>query len=83
MILPSKHLRQDRSLLSVGAVILRRLRDDSTVSSLWNDLRLGEKSGNASSQSDITFDWFILALDFLYIAGTIDLNGGVIRRVGS
>ncbi len=80
MILPSKHLREHRSLLSIGARILERIRKGSTVSSLWDEMR-SCVSTESSENERLSFDWFILALDFLYIAGAIELQGIVIRRV--
>lgn len=35
MILPSKHLPQDRALLTVGAHVLTFLAHPKTVSALW------------------------------------------------
>ena len=39
MILPSKHLSQDRALLTVGARILQKLSQPKTVSALWEELK--------------------------------------------
>lgn len=38
MILPSKHLSQDRALLTVGARLLVHLSHPKTVSSLWEEI---------------------------------------------
>lgn len=81
MILPSKHLHQDRALLTVGARILERLESPKTVSSLWEELRPVDyrPSQNTSSPS-LTYDWFILALDLLYIVGAVELKRGLVSR---
>ena len=49
MILPSKHLSQDRALLTIGARVLKHLRSSKTVSALWEELKHSDTtaSGNA------------------------------------
>lgn len=39
MILPTKRLSQDRSLLYVGGEILRLVNEPKTVSRLWQELQ--------------------------------------------
>lgn len=78
MILPTKHVRTDRALIGVGAEILRELSQTATVSQLWNDLR-SRRSIDASAPS-IDYQWFILALDLLYIIGAVDLQFGLVSR---
>lgn len=79
MILPSKHLPQDRALLTVGAHVLTFLGRPKTVSALWEELN-GHSSGLAGSPRRITYDWFLLALDLLYSLGTIELESGLVAR---
>jgi hypothetical protein len=74
MILPGKHLQQDRALLGVGAEILDHLKEERTVSELWEQVRLAR--GNAATP--LSFDWFVLALTFLYTITAVDLVDGVI-----
>ncbi len=73
MILPSKHISQEQSLLGVGAVVLREIRYARTVSSLWESVRTRPPVG--------TFQRFILALDLLYMAGLLELREGLVDRV--
>lgn len=78
MILPSKHLSQDRALLTVGAVILERLSEPKTVSALWEDM---PRHGNARrKRPTLRYDSFVLALDLLFLMGTIDIQEGLLRR---
>ena len=77
MILPTKGIGSDKALLSIGALILRDLDEPKTVSRLWADLRRVEEGA-----PDLTFDWFVLALDLLYLMGTLDYHGGRVVRVG-
>ncbi|MEL6758697.1 MAG: ABC-three component system middle component 6, partial [Pseudomonadota bacterium] len=37
MILPTKHLRPERALITVGAEMLVKLKRPATVSRLWDD----------------------------------------------
>lgn len=77
MILPTKHVREDRALLTVGAEVLDLLRTSKTVSRLWSDFSRKRATGS----SPVTYDWFILALDLLFSLGLIDFSRGRVRRV--
>lgn len=79
MILPSKHLSQDRALLTVGAHILRNLRQPKTVSALWEELSC--QNGRVHhSRAVLSYDSFVLALDLLYLMGAIELGEGLLKR---
>ena len=77
MILPTKHLSEDRALLGIGAEILRLLDEPKTVSRLWHELR---HQGRSPPLSSITYDWFVLALDLLYALKAIDLERGRLKK---
>lgn len=47
MILPSKHLPQDRALLTVGGHVLTFLARPKTVSALWEELNQQDEGGGA------------------------------------
>lgn len=76
MILPTKGIASDKALLSIGASILHELVEPKTVSRLWADLRRVEEG-----PPDLTFDWFVLALDLLYLMGALEYLGGRVVRV--
>jgi hypothetical protein len=78
MILPTKHIRPDRALLAVGGELLGHLREPITVSRLWDELR--DRRGRASGQAPINYDWFVLALDLLYMVGAIEFDRGLVRK---
>ncbi|PTT98189.1 hypothetical protein DBR45_34480 [Pseudomonas sp. HMWF031] len=80
MILPSKHLSQERALLTVGAHVLTYLARPKTVSALWEELNRHNESLTAAPPRRITYDWFLLALDLLYSLGTIELDSGLVAR---
>jgi hypothetical protein len=78
MILPTKHLAQDRALLTVGARILRSLEYPITVSALWELLSCN--SASPTKPNSLRYDAFVLALDLLFVIGTIELSDGLIKR---
>jgi hypothetical protein len=80
MILPSKHLPQDRALLTVGSHILTFLGHPKTVSALWEQLSKQTEGTATPPPRLVTYDWFLLTLDLLYALGTIELEGGLVAR---
>lgn len=78
MILPTKHLAQERALLTVGARILPSLEHPITVSALWE--QLSRDSTTAVTPNSLRYDAFVLALDLLFLMGTIQLSNGLLKR---
>lgn len=78
MILPSKHLTQDRALLTVGAEILQHLSRPVTVSALWQRMKCSPRDQKATSS--LRYDAFILALDLLFLIDALDLRDGLLVR---
>ncbi len=78
MILPTKHIRPDRALLSVGGDLLISLREPVTVSRLWDDIR--SKRGDPGEPAPINYNWFVLALDLLFMIGAVELHRGLLRK---
>lgn len=72
MILPTKHVSPSRSLLGVGALLLRHLARERTVASLWDEVR--------SAPEVASFERFTLALDLLFALGAVTLERGLLRR---
>lgn len=75
MILPSKHIAADRALLTIGAEILILLERPRTASYVWDVLRRKREHGRVFG-----YDWFILALDLLFMLGAIEYKGGSLTR---
>lgn len=73
MILPTKHVSPDASLLGIGAKILSDLGQPRTVTSLWERLR--------DEEGIVTFDRFCLAVTFLFTVDLLRLDGDVLLRV--
>ena len=78
MILPAKHLKHDRALLGIGSQLLGLLKEDYTVSELWERV---QKRRNEQT-NPISFDWFVLGLTFLFAIGAIELTQGVLTVRG-
>jgi hypothetical protein len=71
-LLPDKHVSLGSSLLGVGATILRKLDQPSTITGLWDRCR--------PSQEVATFGRFSLALDLLFAIGAISIENDVLVR---
>jgi len=78
MILPGKHLKPDRALLSIGGEILTVMGETSTVSVLWDEVRV--LRSKREDTSPLPFDWFLLALTLLYTISAIDMRGELLIK---
>lgn len=74
MILPTKYLSSERSLIKIGSDVIRLLDEPKTVSRLWDEMR-------SLSHAVIKYEWFVLSLDFLYCIGAINFESDKIGRV--
>ena len=72
MILPTKHISLNQSLIGLGALLLKKLDRPRTVSGLWRKVRLIPEVG--------TFQRFVISLDFLYALGLIQFRNGLLNR---
>ena len=72
MILPTKHLSEERSLLRIGAELLSLAEERKHCS-----LGCGQTSKHIDKKnlliSPVTYDWFVLALDLLIIIDAIQV----------
>lgn len=78
MILPGKHLKYDRSLISIGGDIISIMHGKHTVSEIWERTR----SNRSPQASPLSYDWFILSLSFLYTIGAIEYEQDLISARG-
>jgi hypothetical protein len=76
MILPTKGIGADTALLAVGAQVLRCLDEPKTVSRTWEEVRRGRTR-------PISFDWFVLALDLLFLVDALSVEGGRLVRTNT
>ena len=72
MIMPTKHIPAEQSLLGAGAVVFAELSQPRTVTALWEAVR--------DSRSVPTFERFVLAITMLYALRVVRLEAGVIAR---
>lgn len=75
MILPTKHISVDQSMIGSGATILKSLKDPKTLSALWRSCK--------SHTNVRSYQRFVLTLDFLYCVGAIEMKEGFVRRIES
>lgn len=78
MIVPTKGVRPERSLLYVAAQVLRDLDGATTVSGAWE--ALARRRRDEGQEAPVTFDWFVLALDLLHALGAVELSNGLLTR---
>ena len=72
MILPTKNITQENSLLGIGGLLLSQLAQPKSITKLWDRVKAKE---NITS-----FENFILALDLLYLLEAIHMRNGRIYR---
>ena len=78
MLMPTKHIKTENALVGVGGDVLAQLDTPKTVSRLFYELQILREQNELST---LQFDWFLLALDFLYTVGAIRLDAGLIRKL--
>lgn len=77
MLMPTKHIRVENALVGIGAEVLAQLDRNKPVSTLFHEV---QKRRADAEVTTIEFDWFLLALDFLFITGAIRHDAGLIKR---
>jgi len=80
MILPTKRLSEDRSLLYIAAEVLQLLDEPKTVSRLWHELQK-HRASVGGQMSCLTYDWFVLSLDLLFACFAIEQSHGRLRKL--
>lgn len=73
-LLPEKHVRTSESLLGLGAIALSCLAvEPKNLDALWADMKeLGPVKRRV--HGTITLDSLVLAIDFLFVVGAVQLN---------
>ena len=74
MILPKKQLSLNESFLGFGAFLLPQLSAPISIDDLWAYYK--DSYTNKKYSVKFSFDQFVMALDYLYIIGAIQLNEG-------
>lgn len=76
--MPTKHMKTENALIGVGAQILALLDRDKTASRLFNDLQGARIEDDLAT---IHFDWFLLAVGFLFSIGAVRFEAGLIKKM--
>lgn len=74
MILPSKYVSPERSMLGIGGRLLAELREPTTISALWDRAR--------AFPEITTFERFVLGVDLLFLLGAVEMRAGLLSRRG-
>lgn len=77
MILPTKGVEPDRALIRVGAEVIGLLDEPKTISRIWHELRDARQAEGVKTR--LTYDWFVLALDLLFVIGVVQFNEGRLK----
>jgi hypothetical protein len=80
MILPTKKLKPENSLIFLGGVALTLLDEPKTISRIWEEFQRRRVKDLNTNACDVSFDWFVLSLDLLHITGAIDYRSGRLER---
>lgn len=72
MILPDKNIKLEYSLLNCGAILLNEIVEPQTLSLLWDKAKKYEAL--------VSYEKFLLVLDYLYMLNAIALKDGIIVR---
>jgi hypothetical protein len=75
--MPTKHIRIENALIGVGAEILSLLDREKTASRLFHDLQEDRRKKDLTT---IQFDWFLLAVDFLFTIGAVRFESGILKK---
>lgn len=72
MILPNKNIKMEYSLLNCGALILSDISGSSTISAIWEKAK--------TKEALVSYEKFVLTLDYLYMIDAIYIKNGLIVR---
>jgi hypothetical protein len=78
MLLPTKHIKIENALVGVGAEVLAELDRPKIVSTLFYDIQTRRRN---LEMATIQFDWFLLAVDFLYTIGAVRFEAGILKKL--
>lgn len=71
MLNPDKYVRLENSLLGQATALLAQASDDQSMSELWALTR--------STRAGLSYDRFVLCLDFLHALGVLDVTNGKVE----
>lgn len=81
MLLPTKGTSAERALISVGAEALTTLATPASPALAWDRFQAQRVRQSPPPKDRITYDWFALALSYLFAIGlVVQDDGGLLRR---
>lgn len=72
MLLPAKHIRVSESIIGLSSFILSKLNKPRTIDSLWSEFKYAVENKKYPSHHSV--ENLVLAIDFLYIIGLVNVN---------
>jgi len=72
MLMPAKHVKLSESLLGLSGFVLTRLNKPKTIDLLWREFKAASESNEYPAYH--SFENLILAIDFLYLLGSVKVN---------
>lgn len=78
MIQPTKGITVDRALLTVGAQVMQQIEEPTTVSAIWHSLKEWRRENGY--RGNLSYSWFILALDTLHALGILTYENGLLVK---
>jgi len=79
MLLPTKTLSPARTLLGIGASVLKLLNEPKPVSRVWDEFKRAQAA--VPNSPTVTFGWFVLSLDLLFTLKLIGFDHNRLVRV--
>jgi hypothetical protein len=78
LIQPTKGISVDRALLTVGAQVIQQIDQPSTVSAVWHSFKEWRRKNGYPP--NVSYWWFILALDGLHALGILNYEEGLLVK---
>lgn len=74
MILPTKGISPERSLIAIGSFVLANAESPRSPSEIWHSyVRSGPRSY-------VTYEWFCLAVSLLFAMDLVEMSGDLLER---
>jgi hypothetical protein len=81
MILPNKHIKLAESIFGLSSIVLSLIDSPISIDDLWVEFQKINNTDFFPAYHDL--DNFMLALNFLFIIGSIEqVNGGGVKLCG-
>lgn len=72
MLLPEKHISLAQSILGLAGIILPFIKKPKSLDDIWSDYEKVNNTKDFPAEHD--FNNFILAINYLFIIGVLEIN---------